>query len=551
MQRLVETSACILVAMLAIACPTGVYVPATPAPTAPAAASPLSVDTAAMDAHLRYLADDLLEGRAPATRGGELAARYIAAVFEAVGLAPAGPDGSYYQPVSLVGLTPRPTFVWGAGRTTRLKYLDDFVAWAQRPDSNVVADGDVVFVGYGITAPEWQWDDYKDVEVRGKVLMMLVNDPGLRDSTIFNGKVLTYYGRWTYKLEEAARRGAVGVILVHTTPSATYPWEVVRSSWSVEQFMVEAAPAGDLAFGSWVTEDVARKALAARKLNLDSLTVAASRRDFRPVTTGIHAAVTVSSALRHVRSANVVAKLTGSDTALAHDVVVLTAHYDHKGIGPAVNGDSIYNGAEDNASGVAALLGAAEALARAPRPKRTLLFIATTAEESGLLGSQAYVTAPLVPLARTAAELNIDGANVQGATRDIAALGIDRSSLGELFSTAARAESLTPTGDPDPTKGSFFRSDHFPFARAGVPALSIETGVDFVGRPASWGREEADRYTEQRYHQPSDEYAPTFTYQGMAQQVRVMMRVAIAVANASALPQWLPASEFQRGRTTR
>jgi Zn-dependent M28 family amino/carboxypeptidase len=453
--------------------------------------------------------------------------------------------------VSLVGLTPRPTFVWGAGRTTRLKYLDDFVAWAQRPDSNVVADGDVVFVGYGITAPEWQWDDYKDVEVRGKVLMMLVNDPGLRDSTIFNGKVLTYYGRWTYKLEEAARRGAVGVILVHTTPSATYPWEVVRSSWSVEQFMVEAAPAGDLAFGSWVTEDVARKALAARKLNLDSLTVAASRRDFRPVTTGIHAAVTVSSALRHVRSANVVAKLTGSDTALAHDVVVLTAHYDHKGIGPAVNGDSIYNGAEDNASGVAALLGAAEALARAPRPKRTLLFIATTAEESGLLGSQAYVTAPLVPLARTAAELNIDGANVQGATRDIAALGIDRSSLGELFSTAARAESLTPTGDPDPTKGSFFRSDHFPFARAGVPALSIETGVDFVGRPASWGREEADRYTEQRYHQPSDEYAPTFTYQGMAQQVRVMMRVAIAVANASALPQWLPASEFQRGRTTR
>ncbi|HUL02843.1 MAG TPA: M28 family peptidase [Gemmatimonadales bacterium] len=546
--RAARIVACCMTAIFGAACPTGVYTPPAP-PAAPAAAPPLVVDTAAMDAHLKYLADDLLEGRAPATRGGELAARYIATTFQALGLTGAGSDGSYYQPVSLVGLTPRPTFVWGGRGATALRYLDDFVAWAQRPDSNIVADGDVVFVGYGIAAPEWQWDDYKDMDVRGKVLLMLVNDPGLQDSTVFNGKALAYYGRWTYKLEEATRRGAVGVVMIHTAASATYPWEVVRSSWSVEQFMIEGDAAGDLAFGSWVTEDAARRALGARRLNLDSLTAAAARRDFKPVATGIHVAVTVSSALRHVRSSNVVAKLTGSDTALAREVVVLTAHYDHKGIGPAVNGDSIYNGAEDNASGVAALLGAAEALVRAPRPKRSLLFIATTAEESGLLGSQAYVSAPLVPLARTAAALNIDVANVHGATRDIASLGMERSSLGQAFAAAARAESLTATGDPDPTKGSFFRSDHFPFARAGVPSLSIETGVNFVGRPASWGREEADRYTEQRYHQPSDEYSAAFTYQGMAQQVRVMVRLAVAVANAPALPSWLPSSEFQRGRT--
>ena len=543
--RAVRIATCAATTLCIAGCPTGVYVPP---PAAPSASALPPVNAAAMDAHLKFLADDLLEGRAPATRGGELAARYIAAAFQAAGLVPAGADGSYYQPVTLVGLAPRPTFVWGsrAGSNT-LRYLDDFVAWAQRPDPNVVADGDVVFVGYGVSAPEWHWDDYKGIDVQGKVLLMLVNDPGLQDSTVFNGRALTYYGRWTYKLEEATRRGALGVVLIHTLASATYPWDVVRSSWSVEQFMLEATPSGQLAFGAWVTTDAARRALRGAGWNLDSLTAAAARRDFTPVETGVHAAVTVVSAMRRVRSANVVAKLAGSDSTLSGEAVILTAHYDHKGIGPPVAGDSIYNGAEDNASGVAALLGAADALARlTARPKRTLLFIATTAEESGLLGSQAYVAAPLVPLDRTAAALNIDVANVRGATRDIAALGADRSSLGEVFRAAARAESLTATGDPDPTRGSFFRSDHFPFARAGVPSLSIETGVDFVGRPPSWGKEQADLYNEQRYHEPSDEYRSTFTYAGMVQQVRVMMRAAIDVANGATLPQWLPTAEFQR-----
>src|SRR3989440_7925632 len=393
---------------------------------APAPPSLPPVSGAAMDAHIRYLADDLLEGRAPGTRGGRLAARYIAAQFATLGLEPAGPDSSYFQPVALLGLTSHPSLVWGpSGAPQSLKYLDDVVAWAERPDPEITADGEVVFVGYGIRAPEWRWDDYKDTGVRGKVVLMLVNDPGLQDSTVFNGRALTYYGRWTYKLEEAARQGALGALLVHTTESATYPWEVVRGSWSVEQFMLDRARPQSLAFAGWVQHDVAQRALAQVGLDLDALTRAAGRRDFRPVSTGIHAAVEITSALRHVESENVVAKLPGSDPRLGREAVLFTAHWDHKGIGPAVNGDSIYNGAEDNASGVAAILAAAQALVEGtPRPRRTPLFIATTADASRLPGSAAYVQAPLVPLDRTAAVLNIDVTNVRGATPDIDALGI-------------------------------------------------------------------------------------------------------------------------------
>jgi Zn-dependent M28 family amino/carboxypeptidase len=520
----------------------------TASPPSPTAAPLLpAVSTAAMDAHLKYLADDLLEGRAPATRGGELATKYIAAQFEALGLEPAGADRSFYQPVALVGMVPHPLLVWGKeGAARPLKYLDEFVAWAERPEQHVVADGDVVFVGYGISAAEWRWDDYKDLDVRGKVLLMLVNTPGLQDSTVFNGRALTYYGRWTYKLEEAARRGALGAILIHTTESATYGWDVVRGSWSVEQFKLDRPAAASIAFAAWVTHDAAQAALAQTALSLDSLTRAAAHREFRPIPTGLRVAVDVSSVLRHVRSANVVARIPGSDAALRRQAVLFTAHWDHKGIGPAVNHDSIYNGAEDNASGVAAMLAAAQAAIQLrPRPRRSLLFVATTAEESGLLGSEAYVRDPLVPLDQTAAVLNLDVTNVRGATRDIDALGADRSTLGPIFAAAARADSLGVVHEPD-VRGSFYRSDHFPFAKAGVPALSIQSGLDFVGRPAGWGREQAALYNRERYHQPSDEYRAGFSYDGMAQEVRVTLRVAVAVANADAMPQWLPNSEFQR-----
>jgi Zn-dependent M28 family amino/carboxypeptidase len=461
--------------------------------------SRIPVDTAAMDAHLRFLASDLLEGRAPATRGGRLAAEYIAAQFQALGLAPAGANGTYFQPVALVGMTPQPALSWGKAGSPAdsLAYRDAFVAWAERPEGDISASGEVVFVGYGIRAPEWQWDDYKGVDLHGKVLLLLVNDPGLVDSTVFLGKILTYYGRWTYKLEEAARQGAAGAILIHTTASATYPWEVVRGSWSVEQFQLDQPHSPSIAFAGWVTEASARDALTKAGFNLDSLSRAAARRG------------------------------------------------DHKGIGPVIRGDSIYNGAEDNASGVAALLGAAQALARMPRTARSIWFIATTAEESGLLGSEAYVQHPLIPLAQTAAVLNLDVTNVRGATRDIGALGMDRSTLGPVFVAAARAESLTVESQPD-VRGSFFRSDHFPFARSGVPALSIKPGIDFVGRSKGWGEQQENVYNQERYHQPSDEYQAAFRFDGMAQEVRVTVRAARAIANDRALPRWLPASEFQR-----
>jgi len=528
---------CNTVAMLA-------FVATTAAAQRPA---PIPVDTAAMDAHLRFLASDLLEGRAPATRGGRLAAAYIAAQFEALGLEPAGANGTYFQPVALVGMTPQPMLSWGkaGGATDTLVYRDAFVAWAERPEADIAASGEVVFVGYGIRAPEWQWDDYKGADLRGKVLLMLVNDPGLVDSTVFLGKILTYYGRWTYKLEEAARQGAAGAILIHTTESATYPWEVVRGSWSVEQFKLDQPHSPSIAFAGWVTEASARTALSKAGLNLDSLTRAAGRRDFRPIPTGVTASVGVHSALRQVESENVVARLPGRDPRLASQAVLITAHWDHKGIGPAIRGDSIYNGAEDNASGVAAILGAAKALTQLPRTARSILFVATTAEESGLLGSEAYVQRPLVPLGQTAAVLNLDVTNVRGATRDIGALGMDRSTLGPAFEAAARAESLTIASQPD-VRGSFFRSDHFPFARAGVPALSIKPGVDFVGRPVGWGVQQENIYNQDRYHQPSDEYQSTFRYAGMAQEVRVTVRAARAIGNDPTMPRWLTSSEFQR-----
>src|SRR6267142_6053683 len=350
-----------------------------------ALAQQIPADTAAMDAHLRFLASDLLEGRAPATRGGRLAAEYIAAQFQALGLEPAGANGTYFQPVALVGMTPQPALAWGlaGGAADTLAYRDAFVAWGERPEADITASGEVVFVGYGIRAPEWRWDDYKGADLHGKVLLMLVNDPGLVDSTVFLGKILTYYGRWTYKLEEAARQGAAGAILVHTTESATYPWEVVRGSWSVEQFKLDQPRSPSIAFAGWVTAGSARAALAKAGLNPDSLSRAAARRDFRPVPTGIQASVRVHSALRHVQSENVVARLPGRDKQLAAEAVLITAHWDHKGIGPAIRRDSIYNGAEDNASGVAAILGVAKSLSQMPRTARPIVFVATTAEESG------------------------------------------------------------------------------------------------------------------------------------------------------------------------
>ena len=503
--------------------------------------------TRTIDAHIKFLADDLLEGRAPGTRGAAIAARYIQSRFEEAGLQPGAPDGTFFQQVRLVGVTPSPSLVVGVARRTMvLQYLEEFVAWPQGPDRSVIADGEIVFVGYGIDAPAWSWNDYKLEPLMGKILLMLVNDPGLRDSSVFNGRAMTYYGSWTYKLEQAARLGAAGALLIHTNESATYPWTVVRNSWSGQQIQIEGQAPQTLRFGAWITERAARQIVRAAGIDYDLMVRRAARPDFHPVTLNAHAVIDIASRVRRFTSMNVIGRLE-ADHGDDEEIVVLTAHYDSRGIGTALNGDSIYNGAEDNASGVAGLLATAAGLAAAgPPPNRSIYFVATTAKESGLLGAAAFIRSPPVPLARIAAAINLDRANVRGATRDVVMLGGELSTLGKLAAAVARAEGLTLLADPNPATGSFFTSDHFPFARAGVPVLSLGIGRDFVNRPPDWGRTEAEKYLANRYHQPSDEYDPDFRYEGLLQQVALMTRLAWTLAGNLAFPIWNEDAEFRQ-----
>ncbi len=449
-----------------------------------------------------------------------------------------------------------------AGQTHALRFREDFVAWSEqipaerapneRPGapafSSVESTNELVFVGFGITAPEWQWDDFQGVDVNGKIIMMLVNDPGLRDSTIFRGNTLTYYGRWTYKLEEAARRGAVGVLLVHNDTMATYGWNTVMNSWTVDQVRL-IRPNTSLMWASWITQGAADAMLRAGGHDLAQLMAAAARRGFRPVSTGItvHGEVRSDGAPHSPRRTSWPG-CRGAIRRCASQVVVIGAHWDHHGITPRpVNGDSILNGALDNASGVATLLAVADAFQRAGvRPRRSILFVSFTAEEKGLLGSQAFAEHLPVPARDVAAILNVDGANLWGTTRDIGALGSDQSSLGRTFAEAARAEGLRVTTSEEALKsGSFFRSDHFPLAKVGVPGLSFQAGQDYVGKPAGWGRQQSEEYTRLRYHQVGDEILPWYTVDGALQEARVLVRVAWLVGDAPRQPSWAPASEFR------
>jgi Zn-dependent M28 family amino/carboxypeptidase len=498
-------------------------------------------------AHLEFLADDALEGRGTATRGGELAAKYIATQFKRLGLQTAGDDGTYFHRVPIIALTPDPILKSqkGTDPATLLRYREDYVLWSMRDDSMVSARGPAVFVGYGIVAPEYQWDDYRGIDATGKIVICLVNDPGLRDSTIFKGKILTYYGRWTYKIEEAARHGAAGIIMVHTTESATYPWSAVASSWTGEQVRLER-PATSLIVAGWIRDTTAAELFRGAGLDLDLLSAQAATHEFHSVSLGVDLDASVRSAVRRSQTFNVVGRLAGKGPR-ADEAVLFGGHYDHFGIRTPVNGDSIYNGAEDNASGTAAVLTAAEAfVSSGVRPARSLLFIAFGAEESGLLGSQAFAERPTLPLRKLAAVLNTDVMNLYGRTRDIAALGIDQSSLGDVFRRAAAAEGLKVVVNQDAlVRGAFFRSDHFPFARAGVPALSVENGIDYVGRPAGWGEEQKREYADHRYHQPADEVLPWFTMDGAVQQIRVVVRTALELGNTPQQPVWNPSSEFR------
>jgi Zn-dependent M28 family amino/carboxypeptidase len=512
-------------------------------------ASALSADV--LRGHLEFLADDAVEGRAPGTRGGDLAQKYLASQFRRLGLQPAGDSGSYFQRVPIISLTPTPTLAVTSPSALKLKWKDEYVLWSLRNDSSVSVRGDAVFVGYGIVAPEAGWNDYAGLDARGKIVVVLVNDPGLQDSTLFRGKILTYYGRWTYKIEEARRQGAAGILIVHTTESATYPWTTVLSGWSGPQVRLEG-PADSLILAGWLQEPTAARLFSAGGQDLRALTAAAARKGFKPVPLGITLEGSVRSTIRRTETANVLGRLPGRGP-LAKEAVLIGGHYDGYGIAAPQDGDSIYNGAEDNASGTAAVLAAAEAFVRSGvRTSRSLIFVGFAAEESGLIGSQALANAPPVPLGDLAGILNLDVMNLYGRTTDVSALGLDQSTLGKTFSAAAAAEGLKVTSNEEALlRGAFFRSDHFPLARVGVPGTSVENGSSYVGKPAGYGKEQKDKYVAERYHQANDELLPWFTYDGAIQQLRVTVRTAVEVANAAGQPQWVAGSEFREAGLAR
>jgi Zn-dependent M28 family amino/carboxypeptidase len=503
---------------------------------------PRALQPEAVRAHLAFLADDLLEGRAPGTRGAAIAARYIAAQLGRAGVEPL--RGSYYQTVPLIGWRPDPRRISASWTDDpQLRFPDDIVSWIDTGADSASVRAEVVFAGYGVRAPEYQWDDFKGRDVRGRILIVLSNDPPAPPGQplVFEGAAMTYYGRYTYKIEEARRQGAAAVIIVHTDDGAGYPWSVVRSSWTGEQLALppDTAAPPPLQLQSWITFDAARRLFAGAGLDIAELYVRAARRDFQPVFTGVTMQLRAGGRARRFDAANVAGIVPGQHPTRRGEVVLYTAHYDHLGIGAPVDGDSIYNGAYDNASGVALLLQVAEAFARMPtRPERSILFLFTTAEEAGMLGASWYVRQPLVPLQRTVAALNIDGANLWGETDDISAVGLERSTLGSVFEAQAAVIGLRVEGERAPGKGFYFRSDHFPFARAGVPALYLDHGTEFRNRPPGWGETVLLRYEAERYHQPGDVYETTFDLRGAVQQGYHAFLLGLDIANTARPPRW-------------
>ncbi|HXG82937.1 MAG TPA: M28 family metallopeptidase [Pyrinomonadaceae bacterium] len=509
---------------------------------------------------VKFLSDDGFEGRAPGSRGGELAAKYIANQLEMIGVKPAN-NGSYFQPVSLVAVKANPNTTLNIGAAA-YKFGDEFVAFTGAQTENVNLDSELVFVGYGIDAPEQKWNDYKGnaADYRGKILVMMVNDPPAtkEEPNLFGGKALTYYGRWTYKYEEAARRGAAGVILIHTTESAGYGWNVVRTSNGGLRFDIARAAESKTPFlqmRSWMTEETARKIFAQAGKNLDQMREQAKSRNFQPVKLGLNAKIDINSELQRLDSNNVVGVLPGSDAQLKDEYVVYTAHWDHLGVGaPNEKGDTIYNGALDNASGVAQILAIAEAITKLPaseQPKRSQVFLFTTAEEQGLLGAEWYAANPVFPLEKTAANINIDGGNFYGLTTNYGALGAERSSLQPFVNEVLRERQMTYLPDARPEQGSFFRSDHFPFAKGGVPALSIRNGDDYVGKPKDFSKKLFAEFNQKHYHQPSDEFRDDWRFDGMTQVLDISLAIGLRASNTPKLPAFNQSDEFARAQPNR
>ena len=507
-----------------------------------------SITAEAFDAHLRFLSSDFLEGRKPGSRGIEQAAAYISNQFALAGLAPTVGDSSYLQPVPMVARTAQGSMAFRApgGASFAPEFGLEFVAWSEDTLELSEVDAELVFVGYGIAAPEWDWDDYEDVDVSGQVLLILANDPGSGSSDRFRGDTLTYYGLSAYKFAEAERRGAVGAFLIHTPESTPVSWEVIRASLLRERASLDVAPdSSGLALQGWVSRSAAEQVVTMARLDFETLLETARSDNFRPVFTGVRTTADVRSEARRFVDYNVVGLLPGGDPELAEEFLVITAHYDHLGVGEAIDGDSIYNGAYDNASGTALLLCLADAFGRLPRhPSRSVLFLAVTGEESGLLGSEHYVENPTVALPRTVMNINIDGANLWGATEDVTVLGADMTDIRRILIQATRAESLRLAADPAPEQGFLYRSDQLSFLRKGVPAIMVGHGYDFIGRLPGWGSRIFRDYIETSYHRPSDEYRPDLDLRGAVQQGRIVLRIGLAVADRRErpilhVPEWV------------
>jgi Zn-dependent M28 family amino/carboxypeptidase len=524
----------------------------------------------ALLSHIKILASDEFEGRAPGSKGEELSIKYIAEQFKAAGLKPGNPDGSYFEEVPLAGIKSDSKMTFNVDGTPllELKFGDDFVASSARLQNEIKIDNSpIIFVGYGVVAPEYGWDDYKSVDVRGKTILMLINDPPVPDPNdpsklddkMFKGKAMTYYGRWTYKYEIAAQKGAAAAIIIHETIPAAYPWQVVKSSWSKENFELDNPDKnmGAVQARSWITLDVAKKLLADCGQDFDALKKSAITKEFQPVTLTsrlheemIPAKVTIDikQTVRSFKSHNVIGKFEGADPKLKDECIIYSAHWDHLGKHPELQGDQIFNGAIDNASGVATVITLANAFPKAdPPPRRSILFMATTAEEAGLLGAKWYAEHPLYPLAKTLADINIDTLNVWGKARDIEDTSYGFSDLDDILAEAAKRQGRPMIPNPRPEKGSIYRADNFEFSKVGLPSLYIGKNQHLMSRPPN-GPLRADEYDLKDYHQPSDDVKPDWDLSGAVQDVDLLFEVGYQVANADKFPEWKPGNEFKPKR---
>lgn len=531
---------------------------------AASAADPVPKITAAsLQARTAMLASDAFEGRAPASAGEEKTVAYLEREFRALGLKPGNPDGTYIQKVPMVGITSKTKSTFTAGGSeVSFTPITEYTASSRRLKPQIeVKDTDIVFVGYGIVAPEYGWDDYKGLDVRGKTVLMLVNDApvvdpatGKLDPAIFKGNAMTYYGRWSYKYEIASAKGAAACLIIHETGPAGYPFAVLGGGWGTESFDLISPDKneGRVAIEGWVTHTALERLLtAAGAPNYPALKAAAVKRDFKPIPLAAQASFSVANTTREVASKNVIAKLDGSDPLLRDDYIVYTAHWDHLGRNAKLTGDQIFNGAADNAIGTAVLLEIAQGFASLPaaaRPQRSLLFLAVTAEEKGLLGARYYATHPLYPLKKTLANINIDGAQTKGVSRDIEVIGYGNSTLDDLAAAILQKTNRILVPDTEPQKGYFYRSDHFEFAKEGVPAFYTHSGKDIIGPTAGYGKKRSDDYTTEDYHKVSDEIKPWWDFEGTATDTRLFFELGREVANTSKWPEWKPGTEFKAKR---